>query len=305
MNQPYHIPVMPLETIQSLNIKPNGVYFDGTLGGGGHASLIAKKLKASGGIIGVDQDIEAIEYSKKRLKPFICHQYFINDNFQNLDLILESLKIKQIDGILLDLGVSTHQLETSYRGFSYQENIENTHRLDMRMNINQALSAYEVVNKYHEGRLRDILYRLGEEPYVKSIARQIVKRRAFKPIETPNDLLEVIKSATPPKYRFSRRHHWASKVFRALRMEVNQEISAIEIVLPKAVEVLKPHGRLVVISFHSLEDKIVKHTFRQLALNYPDKYKIVTKKPLRPAEQEITDNPKADSAKLRVLEKLK
>jgi len=304
MNQKFHIPVMPKETIRLLNIKPKGIYIDGTLGGGGHASLIAKKLNSSGYLIGIDQDIDALKFAKNRLKRYHIHKFFIHDNFQNLSKILHKLRINKVDGILLDLGISTYQLESPHRGFSFKNTDDDSLRLDMRMDSEQTLSAYEVVNCYDEERLRNILYQLGEEPFAKSIAHQIILRRMGKPIKTPKDLLSVIKSATPPKYRFSRRDHWASKVFRAIRMEVNQELPTLETVIPQAVTCLKKGGRLVIISFHSLEDRIVKHNFRALAIRQPQEFQVLTKKPLRPTAGEIVENPKADSAKLRVIEKL-
>jgi len=213
--------------------------------------------------------------------------------------------IKKVDGILFDLGVSTYQLENPERGFSFSEKFNVP--LDMRMDISQKLTAYDVVNGYQEERIREILYKLGEEPYAKKIAKRIVLKRKIKPIKTTGDLLETIRESTPPKYRFSRRGHYASKVFRAIRMEVNQELLALEEAIPKAVTGLKSGGRLVSISFHSLEDRIVKRTFKEMSQARENKKPIVrllTKKPVMASPAEIKKNPKADSAKLRAVEKL-
>ncbi len=304
-----HIPVMPKEVIEFLEPQKDGLYVDATLGGGGHAELIASFLKGDGRVIGIDQDLEAIDAARIKLARYGDKISYVCDNFRNLDKILDRLNIEKVDGILLDLGVSTHQLLKTERGFSFSESNENIDaRLDMRMDPSQELTAYEVVNKYREDQLRDILFRLGEEPFAKSIARKIVQRRVKDPIITTNDLLEVIRSATPPKYRFSRRYgHYASKVFRAIRMEVNQELPAIQEVIPKAINRLKKGGRLVIISFHSLEDRITKRMFKEMSSITETKDPIVrllTKKPLMASEQEIEQNPKADSAKLRAVEKI-
>ncbi|NCO23307.1 16S rRNA (cytosine(1402)-N(4))-methyltransferase RsmH [Candidatus Kuenenbacteria bacterium] len=301
-----HIPVLLNESIDFLELKRDGIYVDATLGGGGHAEKIASLIGKNGKVIGIDQDEEAIEKAKMRLAEFEEKIEYVHDNFKNLDYILNKLGVEKIDGILLDLGVSTYQLESPERGFSFSEKEANLSApLDMRMDRTQSLTAYEVVNKYRESQLRDILWRLGEEPFARQISRKIVRQRERSPIKTTNDLLQVIKSATSPKYRFSRREgHYASKVFRAIRMEVNKELEAIEEVLPKAIGFLKKEGRLVVISFHSLEDRIVKQTFKSLANKEEPVIKILTKKPVLPTEEEIEKNPKARSAKLRAAEKL-
>ena len=295
-----HIPVMPKEAIEFLNPQKGGVYVDGTLGGGGHTALIADIIGAQGRIIGVDRDIDAISAAKKRLKKYTECVTYVHNNFKNIDIILDDLDINEVDGILLDLGVSSEHLDNLDRGFSFKESEENLNVcLDMRMDTSQELTAYDVVNKYPEIELREIFYRLGEERYAKSIARRIVLNR---PIETIETLVQAIKSATPPSYRYRKSSHYASKVFRAIRMEVNQELPAVEEVIPKAISKLKKGGRLVIISFHSLEDRIVKHSFRKIAAD--SKIAILTKKPVVPGEKELQENSRSRSAKLRVIEKL-
>jgi 16S rRNA (cytosine1402-N4)-methyltransferase len=295
-----HIPALPKEVIKYLRPKKEGIYIDATLGGGGHSAIIASYLGKDGKIFGIDQDKEAIKRAKIKLAKYGNKISYIHDNFKNLDKIILKFGIKKVDGILFDLGVSTEQLENPERGFSFSENLNAP--LDMRMDPSQKLTAYDIVNKYPEEKIREILYKLGEEPYAKKIARRIVSKRKIKPIKTTGDLLEIIRQSTPPKYRFSRRGHWASKVFRALRMEVNQELPALEEVIPKAVSCLKTGGRLVVISFHSLEDRIVKRTFKEMSRL--KLVKLLTKKPVMASQEEIEKNPKADSAKLRAVEKI-
>lgn len=315
-----HTPVMPEESMEFLNVKKDGIYIDGTLGGGGHSELIARSLSAKGKIIGIDQDLDALKAAKNRLAPFGNSIEYVNDNFANLKLILDRLGIKEVDGILLDLGVSSYQLENPERGFSFSESDENINsRLDMRMDQSQNLTAYDVVNQYPEEQLKRVLQELGEEPFARGIARKIVQVRKEHPVVTTNDLLKIIKSATSPKYRFSRIHgHYASKVFRGIRMEVNQELDAIRKVMPQAIAKLKSGGRLVVISFHSLEDRIVKEFFKQAAKDcicppdFPEcrcgghraTLKIITKKPIAATEEEIMKNSRSSSAKLRVAEKI-
>ena len=297
-----HISVMPQEVISILQPQGDGIYVDATLGGGGDTKLIAEMIGKRGKIIGIDRDIEAIEATKKKLNNFQDRIIYIHDNFKNLNLILDKLNVDKVNGILLDLGVSSFQLENPDRGFSFREGEKTDSILDMRMDTSQNLNAYVVINKYPEAKIRDILYHLGQEPFARKIAKRIVEERRMKPITTVNDLLEIIRKSTPPKYRYSRRKHYASKVFRAIRMEVNQELPAIEEVIPQAVSRLKAKGRLVVISFHSLEDRIVKHSFRKLFQE--GEVIILTRKPLIPTEKEIKMNHKADSAKLRAIEKI-
>jgi len=238
-----HIPVLPEEVIYYLKPQKNGIYVDATLGGGGHTEKIKDLISENGKIVAIDQDSVAIEIAKKRLARYGKKIEYVHDNFRNLDLILEKLEIKKVDGIFFDLGVSIYQLEDSKRGFSFSEKDENLKaRLDMRMNPEEVLTAYKVINEYKENQLRDIFFKFGEEPFARKIARQIVLRREKNPLVTINDLLMVIKSATPPKYRWRRGRHYASKVFRAIRMEVNQELMALEEVLPKAINAIKKQG---------------------------------------------------------------
>ncbi len=300
----FHQPVLLKEVIDYLNPQKGGVYLDCTLGGGGHAQEILKRIGPKGKLIGIDQDPEAIDYARKRLAEFNKQVVFVQDNFINLQDILERLEIEEIDGSLLDLGVSTHQLETVGRGFSFSEKENNlTALLDMRMDPSQPVRAYEIVNFYPEKRLRKLFFELGEEPQAKAIARQIIKEREKKKLETCGDLLKAIRRALPAKYRYSRtKGHWASNVFRAIRMEVNQELVALEKVLPQIILSLKKEGRLVIISFHSLEDRLVKKQF--LGWEKKKLVKILTKKPVMATKEEIARNPKADSAKLRALLKL-
>ena len=285
--------------------KEEGIYIDATLGGGGHSALIASYLGKRGKIFGIDQDAQALKKAKVKLAKYGDKISYSHGNFRNLDKIILKFNIEKVDGILFDLGVSTEQLENPERGFSFSENLNAP--LDMRMDLSQKLTAYDVVNEYPEEKIREILYKLGEESYAKKIARRIVSKRKIKPIKTTGDLIELIRESTPPKYRFSRKGHWASKVFRAIRMEVNQELPALEQALPKAVAGLKSGGRLVIISFHSLEDRIVKRTFKEMSQPGENKkplVRLLTKKPIMASPAEIEKNPKADSAKLRAVEKL-
>ena len=299
----FHTPVLLNEVIQYLHPQKGEIFVDCTLGGSGHAREFLKRIGPQGKLIGIDQDPEAIEFAKKALSKFSQQVIFVEDNFINLRDILDKLKIKAVDGFFLDLGVSSFQLETTRRGFSFSENEANLEApLDMRMNPNQPVRAYEIINFYPEKRLKKILFELGEEPQAKRIAYQIVKEREKKKLETCGDLLRVVRMVLPPQYRFSRtKGRWASKVFRAIRMEVNQELVALEEVLPQIIEVLKKKGRLVVISFHSLEDRLVKNQF--LAWEKAGLIEVLTKKPVMATPEEIKKNPKADSAKLRALVK--
>ena len=300
-----HIPVLQKEVINYLCPKKEGIYIDATLGGGGHSALIASYLGKRGKIFGIDQDAQALKKAKVKLAKYGDKISYSQGNFRNLDKIILKFNIEKVDGILFDLGVSTEQLENPERGFSFSENLNAP--LDMRMDLSQKLTAYDVVNEYPEEKIREILYKLGEESYAKKIARRIVSKRKIKPVKTTGDLIELIRESTPPKYRFSRKGHWASKVFRAIRMEVNQELPALEQALPKAVAGLKSGGRLVIISFHSLEDRIVKRTFKEMSQPGENKkplVRLLTKKPIMASPAEIEKNPKADSAKLRAVEKL-
>jgi len=295
-----HIPVMLTEILDALQTEKGGIYVDGTLGGGGHTEEI---LKLGGRVIGIDQDTEALAAAKERLVGYGEKITYVHDNFRSLANILDEVGIDKVGGILLDLGVSSHQLDSPERGFSFNETEENLGvRLDMRMDTEKDLSAYEVVNEYSEKDLSDILFKYGGEPFARSIAHKIILRRGDAPIETIGNLLSALKTALPPKVRYGKRHgHYADKTFQAIRIEVNQELKVLEEVIPQAMERLKVGGRLAIITFHSLEDRIVKHTFREMAAN--DEAKLITRKPIVPSEEEITENPRSKSAKLRVAEK--
>jgi 16S rRNA (cytosine1402-N4)-methyltransferase len=297
----YHLPVLSDEVMTLLDPKPSQIIVDGTLGGGGHSEMILKKIGKLGKLVAIDQDPQAIEYSKKRLENYAKQISFVNDNFINLENILKKLEMHKVDGILLDLGVSSHQIDTPERGFSFGESSLEA-LLDMRMNPLQELNAYQVVNLYPEKELKRIFYQYGEERFGAKIARQIVKDREINKIETCGQLVDEIRKATPPDYRFSPEHgHWARKVFQAIRMEVNQELPVLKETLPVALESLNSKGRLVVITFHSLEDKIVKHQFLDWQRN--GQVEVLTLKPIVSSSRELIDNPRSKSAKLRAVVK--
>ena len=300
-----HVSVLLNESIENLNIKENGIYVDCTLGYAGHSSQILKRIK-NGKLFAFDQDGEAIDYSKKILGQISDNYEIINSNFVNIKEELEKRGITKVDGILFDLGVSSVQLDETSRGFSYHKDA----RLDMRMNQNQKLSAYEVVNDYELNDLIRIFYEYGEEKYAKSIAKSIVKNR---PIETTLELAEIIKSSVPEKYK--RDSHPARKVFQAIRIEVNNELGVFEKALNDSLDLLNTGGRLCVITFHSLEDRICKNTFKkesevdkmfkglpEIPEEYKPKIKIISK--IKPSIKEIEDNNRSRSAILRVIEKL-
>lgn len=299
------------ECMQALDLKPAGVYVDGTAGGGGHSYGIASRL-TSGRLIAIDQDSAAIEAAGARLAPFGSRVTLVRDNFRNLSAILDDLEIHHIDGILLDLGVSSYQLDTAERGFSYNADAP----LDMKMDQRKSLSAYNVVNEYSADRLRRILYDYGEERFAPRIAAAIVAQRQKAPIETTGQLVDIIKSAIPAAARDGG-HHPAKRSFQAIRIEVNGELDVIEPALRAAVSRLNPGGRAAVITFHSLEDRIVKQTFASLASgctcpkDFPvcvcgkrSTVRLVGGKPILPGKQELEQNPRSRSAKLRVAQKL-
>ena len=286
-----HIPVLKKETIKFLAPQKNQNFIDATLGFAGHSLEILNLTSPSGKLLGIDQDLEAIKASKKNLDQFKNRVTFSHANFSELEGIVEEWKVSRIDGILLDLGVSTYQLLSQDRGFSFNISAP----LDMRMNPDeQSLTAKEIVNRYSEKELSRILFELGEERFARRIARNIVEKRRMKPIEASDELVQIIKVSIPPQKRFQRHHHFATSTFRALRMEVNSELINLEKALPQAVNLLSPGGRIVIISFHSLEDRIVKNFFRE-----NENLEILTKKPIIASEQEIQENPKSRSAKLR------
>ena len=307
-----HVPVLLKESIDALNIKEDGVYVDATLGGGGHTLEICKRIGRYGKVIGIDQDINAIEASQKRLKDYEPVVIFINDNFKNIKSILNKLGIQQIDGVIMDLGVSSHQLDEGERGFSYQHDAT----LDMRMNRASPFSAYNVVNEYSEEELSEIISKYGEEKWAKRIASFIVARRAVSPIRTTGELVDVIKKAIPASARRDGPHP-AKRTFQAIRIEVNDELDILSSSIKDFIDVLKPGGRIAVITFHSLEDRIVKQTFSELSsrCECPPRFpvcicgkkplvNIITRKPIIPSGEEKVKNPRARSSKLRVAEKI-
>ncbi len=306
-----HKPVMFDECMRALNIKPDGIYVDGTAGGGGHSSGIASRL-TTGRLIAIDQDAAAIRAAGERLAVYGDRVTLVRDNFRNVSCVLDSLGIDHIDGILLDLGVSSYQLDTAERGFSYNADAP----LDMKMDQRRALSAYNVVNEYSADRLRKILYDYGEERFAPRIAAAIVAQRQKAPIETTGQLVDIIKGAIPASVREGG-HHPAKRSFQAIRIEVNGELDVIEPALRAAVARLNRGGRAAVITFHSLEDRIVKQTFASLAsgCTCPKDFPVcvcgkkpvvknVSGKPIQPGETELAENPRSRSAKLRVAEKL-
>ena len=304
-----HIPVLLNEVIEGLNIKPNGTYLDLTLGRAGHSSEILKRLSSKGLLIGVDQDKEAIAESQKRLEKIANNFKIVKSNFSEVDQVLDSLNIKGVDGVLMDLGVSSPQFDESDRGFSYRYDAP----LDMRMDQDQKLTAKEVVNTYSEAELRKIFYEYGEDKFSASIARNIVKYRQNKEIETTFELVEIIKKSKPTK-ELKKVGHPAKQIFQALRIEVNNELGVLKEALSKVTSYLNHNGRLAVITFHSLEDRIVKNYFKDLAVvegnrnNFPTKveekdYILITRKGIKPSEEELERNPRSASSTLRIIEK--
>lgn len=309
MSEVKHIPVLLNETIEGLNIKPNGIYVDLTLGRAGHSSEILKRLNKDGLLIGVDQDKEAIEESDKRLSKIASNYKLVKSNFVNFEDILTSLNIDKVDGVLMDLGVSSPQFDESSRGFSYRYDAP----LDMRMDVEQKLTAKEVINTYPEAELRKIFYEYGEDKYSASIAHNIVKSRAVKPIETTFELVDIIKRSKPAK-ELKKVGHPAKQIFQALRIEVNNELNVLKETLVQVVNHLNSGGRLAVITFHSLEDKIVKKLFKELTVvegnrtNFPlvreeKDYILITRKGIRPSENELEKNHRSASSTLRIIEK--
>jgi len=301
----FHIPVLTQEILNYLNLKKGGVYIDCTLGGGGHSEAILENIYPHGFLIGIDQDIEAIETAKEELKSYIDKVKLVKDNFKNLEGILSGLKIETVSGIIFDLGVSFHQLKKKERGFSFKEESH----LDMRMDLTQEFNADILLNNYSEKDLAEIFEKYGEERFSRRIARLIVTERKKKAITTTKQLADlVIRSLPRTKKRHTWRIHPATRIFQAIRIEVNQELKALEKGLNQAIRVLEDKGRICVISYHSLEDRIVKHLFKEVEREGKGQgdygLKIITKKPIRPSSEEIRENPKARSAKLRVAEKI-
>jgi 16S rRNA (cytosine1402-N4)-methyltransferase len=300
-----HKPVLLQETIANMINDPHGTYVDCTLGGGGHLRHLVKNLAPDATVIGMDKDLDILEQTRSNLADL--NVTLIQSDFRDLTRVLQELGIELLDGIMMDLGVSSFQLDEADRGFSFHEDAP----LDMRMNREQSLDAREIVNNFDEEKIREILYRYGEESYARRISQAIVNYRSGKDIESTLELVDIIKGAVPAKY--CRAKHPARKTFQALRIAVNEELEAIREVLPQAVEALRPGGRLCVISFHSLEDRIVKHFMQEKALNcvcppsfpicvceHRAQLKIINRKPIIASPEECEENPRARSAKLRV-----
>ncbi len=311
MTEFHHVSVLLDECIEALHIDPAGTYLDGTLGGAGHSSVIASRL-TTGRLIGIDRDPKALAAAAQRLAPYADRVTLVHSNFSRLDEVLEELDIPGVDGILLDLGVSSPQLDEAQRGFSYMADAP----LDMRMNSQDTLTAYEVVNSWPKEELRRILYEYGEERYAPQIAAAIERRRAERPIATTLELVDVIRSAMPPQ-ALREKQHPAKRSFQAIRIAVNDELGAVARVMEAAIPKLNPGGRLAIITFHSLEDRIVKNAMASAAKgctcppefpvcicgNKP-KVKLLSRKPIVSGREELDRNPRARSAKLRVCEKL-
>lgn len=307
----HHVSVLLNEVIEGLNIKENGIYVDGTLGGAGHSSEIVKRLK-DGMLIGIDQDLNALEKASKVLEDYKDNVILKHSNYENIDQVLKELDIYEVDGILLDIGVSSYQLDEEARGFSYNKDAP----LDMRMDSTSPFTAWDIVNKYTQKELEEIIWNYGEDRWAKRIAEFIIAEREIKSIDTTLELVTAIKKAIPKKVRMEG-HHPAKKTFQAIRIEVNRELEVLQNSITKMVHLLKPGGRLVIISFHSLEDRIVKEAFKEL---YNDcicppqipqcrcdkkrEIEIITRKPIKPTQEEVENNPRSRSAKLRIAEKL-
>ena len=312
-NEFHHVTVLLHETIDYLDVKPDGVYVDATLGGAGHSEYLLSKLSPKGHLYAFDQDATAIEHAKKRLAPYIEKGMvtFVQDNFRHLRLQLEKLGVDEIDGICYDLGVSSPQLDERERGFSYKQDAP----LDMRMNRHADFSAYQVVNDYDYHDLVRIFFKYGEDKFSKQIARKIEQARQIKPIETTTELAEIIKSAKPAK-GLKKKGHPAKQIFQAIRIEVNDELGAADESIQQAIDMLAVDGRISVITFHSLEDRLTKQLFKEASTVdvpkglpfIPDdlkpKLELISRKPILPSAEELELNNRAHSAKLRVAKKV-
>ena len=308
-----HYSVLLNETIENLNIKPDGIYVDGTLGGGGHAYQVASRLSEKGRLIGIDQDADAIAAAGERLKEFGDKITIIRSNYANMKEELHRIGVEKVDGIVLDLGVSSFQLDTPERGFTYRD--ENA-PLDMRMDDRQSLTAKDIVNGYSEMDLYRIIRDYGEDKFAKNIAKHIVQERAEKPIETTGELTEIIRTSIPMKVQVTGGHP-AKRTFQAIRIELNKELEVLQNNLDDMIDLLNPGGRICIITFHSLEDRIVKTNFKRnenpctCPSDFPvcvcgkkSKGKVVTRKPILPSEEELEVNSRSKSAKLRVFERV-
>ena len=306
-----HKSVLLYETVDSLNIKPDGIYVDGTLGGGGHAYEVCSRLGKHGRLIGIDQDADAIAAATKRLEPFADKVTVVRSNYENIASVLHDLGIEKVDGIYLDLGVSSYQLDTASRGFTYREDAP----LDMRMDQRNTQTAADIVNTYSETELYHIIRDYGEDRFAKNIAKHIVQRRQEKPYETTGELIETIKAAIPAKIRATGGHP-AKRTFQAIRIELNHELDVLNRSIDTMIDLLNPGGRLSIITFHSLEDRIVKKRFRDnenpciCPPEFPvcmcgrkSKGTVITRKPVVPGEEELEYNKRSKSSKLRVFER--
>ncbi|MDY5424407.1 16S rRNA (cytosine(1402)-N(4))-methyltransferase RsmH [Hornefia butyriciproducens] len=307
-----HTPVLLDQCIENLNIRPDGIYVDGTLGGGGHSFHICERLSEQGMLIGIDRDRDALEAAEKRLQGFSCRKYFVQSNYADIRTVLAEKGIEKIDGALLDIGVSSFQLDNAERGFSYMQDAP----LDMRMNREDDLTAYDVVNSYDRDELTRIIREYGEERWASRIAAFIVRARAEKPVESTSELVELIKEAIPARARRSGPHP-AKRTFQAIRIEVNDELGELSRAVDEYLDVMNPGGRLCIITFHSLEDRIVKQKLQKRAdpCTCPPEFPVcvcgkkadirkVTRKPIVAEASELDLNPRARSAKLRVCEKI-
>ena len=307
-----HVSVLLKETIEQLNIRPDGIYVDGTLGGGGHAFEVCKRLSDRGRFIGIDQDADAIVAAGERLKEFGDRVTIVRSNYCNMRMELQKLGIDRVDGILLDLGVSSYQLDTAARGFTYREDAP----LDMRMDQRRKQTARDIVNGYSEAELYRVIRDYGEDKFAKNIAKHIVSAREKKPIETTGELSEIMKGAIPAKVRMNGGHP-AKKTFQAIRIELNGELEVLKDSLDDMIDLLNPGGRICVITFHSLEDRIVKTIFKTnenpctCPSNFPvcvcgnkPKGRLAVKKPIVPGEEELKENKRSKSSKLRVFERI-
>lgn len=307
-----HKSVLLYETVDELNIKPDGIYVDGTLGGGGHSYEIAGRLSEGGRLIGIDQDEDAIKAASKRLEPYMDRVTIVRNNYCNMDKVLDELGIDKVDGIMLDLGVSSYQLDAADRGFTY--NVDTA--LDMRMDQRQEITAKDIVNEYSEFDLYRIIRDYGEDRFAKNIAKHIVAARQEKPIETTFELNDIIKAAIPMKVRATGGHP-SKRTYQAIRIELNKELEVLENSIDMMIDRLKPEGRLCIITFHSLEDRIVKTRFRNnenpctCPPSFPacvcgkvPKGREITRKPVVPTDEEINENSRSKSSKLRVFERV-
>ena len=307
-----HKSVLLYETVDELNIKPDGIYVDGTLGGGGHSYEIAGRLSEGGRLIGIDQDEDAIKAASKRLEPYMDRVTIVRNNYCNMDKVLDELGIDKVDGIMLDLGVSSYQLDAADRGFTY--NVDTA--LDMRMDQRQEITAKDIVNEYSEFDLYRIIRDYGEDRFAKNIAKHIVAARQEKPIQTTFELNDIIKAAIPMKVRATGGHP-SKRTYQAIRIELNKELEVLENSIDMMIDRLKPEGRLCIITFHSLEDRIVKTRFRNnenpctCPPSFPacvcgkvPKGRVITRKPVVPTDEEINENSRSKSSKLRVFERV-